>query len=41
MIDHETASLGFQYFARFDQLFPLPVDSPLLFLFFSGHAHQR
>jgi hypothetical protein len=33
--------LGFQALACFDQLFPLPVDRPLLFLFFGRHAHQR
>ena len=41
MIDHQAAPLGFELFARFDQLLALPVDSALLFLFFRGHAHQR
>ena len=32
---------GFQTLACLNQLFPLPVDGALLFLFFSGHVHQR
>jgi len=41
VIDHQAAPLGFELFARFDQLLALPVDSALLFLFVRGHAHQR
>src|SRR5947207_8705522 len=40
MIDHETAPLGFQALACFNQLLPLAMDGALLFLFFGGHAHQ-
>ena len=41
MIDHQTASLGFELLARFDQLFPLPVDRAQLLFLLAGHAHQR
>ena len=41
VIDHETATLGFQALACFDQLFPLPMDGSLLLLFFSRYSHQR
>jgi len=41
VINHQTASLGFQLLARFDQLLALPVNGAKLFLFFAGHAHDR
>ena len=41
MIDHQTASLGFELLARFDQLLALPVDGPQLFLLLRGHPHKR
>jgi len=41
VIDHQTASLGFELLARFDQLFPLPVDRAQLLFLLAGHAHQR
>ena len=40
MIDHQTAPLRFELLARFDQLFPLPMDRAQLLLFFAGYAHQ-
>jgi hypothetical protein len=41
VIDQKTAPLGFELFARFDQLFTLTMQRAALFLFFSGHAHYR
>jgi hypothetical protein len=32
--------VGFQLFARFNQLLALAVNGALLFLFFSRHSHQ-
>src|SRR5438876_602136 len=40
VIDHQTAPLGFQLLARFDQLLPLPMDCSQLLFFFTGHTHQ-
>ena len=41
VIDHQTAPLSFQLFARFDQLLPLPMNGAGSFLFFAGHTHHR
>src|SRR5437870_11922906 len=41
VINHQTAPLRFELFARFEQSLALPVDSALLFLFLRGHAYQR
>src|SRR6266540_5576575 len=41
VINHQTAPLGFELFARFDQLLALPMNGPRAFLFFAGHAHDR
>lgn len=32
---------GFELLARFDQLFPLPVDGAVLFLLLARHPHHR
>src|SRR5207249_4716845 len=40
VIDHETAPLGFQLLARFDQLLPLPMDGSLLLFLFRRHTYQ-
>ena len=40
MIDYQTAPLRFELLARFDQLFPLPMNGPQLLLLFGGYAHQ-
>ena len=41
VIDHETASLGFQNLPGFNQLLTLSVDGPLLFLLLAWHANER
>jgi hypothetical protein len=40
VFSHQGVALCFQALARFNQLFPLPMDGTQLLLFFSGHAHQ-
>jgi hypothetical protein len=41
VIDHQTAPLGFELFARFDQLLALPMNGSKLFLRLAWDPHQR
>ena len=41
MIDHQTAPLSFESFARAHQLLALPMNGTRAFLFFRWHAHNR